>query len=396
MPRRDAAPVGEYLRLDIPLDTPLTGPEKGLVDAVEGHARNNGFYFETGDNDLSFFLHALDPAEFEGAVRALLRERGESGGATPRMHGVFTELLGKIDSVRSYGIRGGRRIYATYNRERKVRGRKEKEAARGPWFYALDHGFTPENNPLPGEFRDRVIRGDSEAVLRALPPQCVDIVITSPPYNFGLGYDTTEDGVDWERYFSKLFAVFDECIRVLKFGGRIIVNVQPLFSDSIPSHHIISHYFMEKRLIWKGEILWEKNNYNCKYTAWGSWKSPSNPYLKYTWEFLEVFSKGNQKKEGSREKVDITAEEFKKWVVAKWSIAPEKRMKEYDHPAMFPEELVMRALKLFSYEGDVVLDPFNGTGTTCVAAKKLNRGYLGIDISEKYCETAKRRLKEIL
>ena len=153
---------------------------------------------------------------------------------------------------------------------------------------------------------------------------------------------------------------------------------------------------MEKKLIWKGEILWEKHNYNCKYTAWGSWKSPGNPYLKYTWEFLEVFAKGDLKKEGSRENADITADEFKKWVVAKWSIAPETQMARFDHPAMFPEELVMRALKLFSFEGDVVLDPFNGAGTTCVAAKKLNRSYLGIDISQKYCETAERRLKEIL
>jgi DNA modification methylase len=110
----------------------------------------------------------------------------------------------------------------------------------------------------------------------------------------------------------------------------------------------------------------------------------------------EVFAKGDLKKEGPRDAIDITADEFKKWVVARWPVAPERRMKEYDHPAMFPEELVRRALKLFSYEGDVVLDPFNGTGTTCVVAKKLNRVYLGIDISEKYCAIAERRLGEIL
>jgi DNA modification methylase len=149
-------------------------------------------------------------------------------------------------------------------------------------------------------------------------------------------------------------------------------------------------------MIWKGEILWEKNNYNCKYCAWGSWRSPSGPYLKYTWEFLEIFSKGTLIKEGKKENIDIKEDEFKKWVVAKWAIAPERNMKNYDHPAMFPEELVERALKLFSYERDIILDPFNGVGTTTIVAKQLNRRYLGIDISQKYCKIAERRIKEIL
>jgi DNA modification methylase len=153
---------------------------------------------------------------------------------------------------------------------------------------------------------------------------------------------------------------------------------------------------MNKKMIWKGEILWEKNNYNCKYTAWGSWKSPSNPYLKYTWEFLEIFCKGALKKDGIGDNADISGDEFKKWVYAKWSIAPERNMKKYDHPAMFPEELVDRTLKLFSFKGDVVLDPFNGVGTTTAVAKQLNRRYLGIDNSKEYCLKAEKRLKEIL
>ena len=149
---------------------------------------------------------------------------------------------------------------------------------------------------------------------------------------------------------------------------------------------------MSKKMIWKGEILWEKNNYNCKYTAWGSWKSPSNPYLKYTWEFVEIFAKGALKKDGHRDKADITADEFKKWVVAKWSIAPERNMKEFKHPAMFPEELVTRVIKLFSFENDIILDPFNGAGTTTFIARRFNRKFLGIDISKEYCATAENRM----
>ncbi|MHA1301601.1 MAG: DNA-methyltransferase, partial [Candidatus Helarchaeota archaeon] len=163
--------------------------------------------------------------------------------------------------------------------------------------------------------------------------------------------------------------------------------------DYIPSHHLISNFFIQNKLIWKGEILWEKHNYNCKYTAWGSWKSPSNPYLKYTWEFLEIFCKGEMRKQGAKENIDITGDEFKKWVVAGWSIAPERNMKKFGHPAMFPEELAKRVLKLFSYKHDLILDPFNGAGTTTFVAKQLGRRFLGIDISEKYCEIARKRLE---
>src|SRR5574338_585587 len=157
-----------------------------------------------------------------------------------------------------------------------------------------------------------------------------------------MAYDAHRDKQDWDDYFKQLFAVLEECVRVLKPGGRLILNVQPLFSDYIPTHHIISKGLLDRGLLWKGEILWEKNNYNCKYTAWGSWKSPASPYLKYTWEFVEVFCKGSRVHSGDKEKADIIGDEFKKWVYAKWSIAPERRMKEFDHPAMFPEELAYR------------------------------------------------------
>ena len=302
------------------------------------------------------------------------------------LHGnreALSDILHAVEDIGSYGINGKKRLYVDYNSERKVVDRKSKERRRGKYYYAKDHDFRRLSNILPSEFTDQIICGDSEAVLKQLPDNCVDLVFTSPPYNFGLGYqdgneDVSEsDATDWESYFSKLFAVFDECIRVLKYGGRIVVNLQPLFSDYIPSHHIISNYFIEKRLIWKGEILWEKNNYNCKYTAWGSWKSPSSPYLKYTWEFLEVFCKGDLKKDGESSNADIDADSFKEWVVARWSIAPERRMREFGHPAVFPEELARRVLLLFSFRGDTVLDPFAGVGTTCVEARSNDRRFLG-------------------
>lgn len=304
-------------------------------------------------------------------------------------------VFSTIDSIGSYGIKGSKRHFAGYNAERKVANRKEKEQNRGKHYYSYGNNFSKENVEIPKEFENKVICADSLELLKKLPDNCVDIIFTSPPYNFGLDYDSHNDTAMWDDYFDMLFKIFTECIRVLKYGGRFVVNVQPLYSDYIPAHHIISNFFIQNKMIWKGEIMWEKNNYNCKMCSYGSWKSPSSPYLKYTWEFVEVFCKGDLRKKGNSADADISVEEFKSWVVAKWSIAPERHMKEYGHPAMFPENLVERVLKLFSFQNDVVLDPFNGAGTTTAVAKKTGRRYLGIDISKEYCDTAESRLKNI-
>lgn len=279
-------------------------------------------------------------------------------------------------------------------RERKVKNRLEKEKERKGTKHLTQ--MNGKNNELPVKFLNKIIQGDSGEVLKEFPDNCIDIIITSPPYNFGLDYENEKkDAIHWDLYFEKINKIWEQCARVLKSGGRFCLNVQPLFSDYIPTHHKFSQQLSNLGLIWKAEILWDKHNYNAKYTAWGSWQSPSMPYLKYTWEFIEVFCKESHKKEGKRENIDISGEEFKKWVNAKWDVAPERNMKEHEHPAMFPEAIPERLLKLFSYKSDVVLDPFNGAGTTTLVAKKLDRNYVGIDVSGKYNEIAKRRLKEV-
>ena len=245
-------------------------------------------------------------------------------------------------------------------------------------------------NPFPTEYENRIVCGNSLDVLRAWPDECVDLIFTSPPYNFGMGYDKYDDTLDYDRYFDTLNPIFSECIRVLKQGGRIVVNVMPVWSDYVPTHHIISDFFRRNGLIWRNEILWEKNNYNCKYTAWGSWKSPGSPYLKYTWEFVEVFCKGSLKHVGETKETDLTADEFKTWTTAKWTIAPSHNT--HGHPATFPEELARRVIKLFSFKQDVVVDPFGGVGTTAIVANMLGRRYTSIDISERYTKAAVNRM----
>ena len=369
----------------IEIEYPINQKILSYINELFSGFPKEDLFYELNENSLRIYLRKINFITFKRRIFSLLNDETKQ---------VFQEILSKIENIRSYGIVGNKRVYVNYNEERKVKNRKLKERMRNPFFYARDHNFSKKNNPLPDEFKNKIIIGDSEEVLKQLPDNCIDLIFTSPPYNFGLDYSNSEDGINWNSYFDKLFRIFDECIRVLKYGGRIIVNIQPLFSDYIPTHHIISNFFISRKLIWKAEIIWEKNNYNCKYTAWGSWKSPSNPYLKYTWEFLEVFCKGSIKHNGKKESADISADEFKKWTIAKWEIPPEMRMKEFGHPAMFPEELAERVIKLFSFKGDIVLDPFNGVGTTSVVAKKLGRIYVGIDISEEYCRKAIERIEK--
>lgn len=371
-----------YKIIQINLEEDLSSKDKKIIDEINNCFSKTNFYFEIKNDILIFYFRLIDLDKLKTTLKEL------NAGT------VFDKLIIEIEDIKNYGIKAGKRLYIDFKNERKVNKRKQKVEERGIYYYAKDNVFSKKNNDIPSDFENKIVCGDSEEVLKKLPDNCVDLILTSPPYNFGLDYENHKDVTDWNNYFDKLLRVFKECIRVVKYGGRIVVNVQPLYSDYIPIHHIISNFFMQNKMIWRNEILWEKNNYNAKYTAWGSWKSPSNPYLKYTWEFLEVFSKGDLKHIGDRKNADITGDEFKEWVNAKWSIAPEKKMKEHGHPAMFPEKIVYRTLKLYSFKNDIILDPFNGVGTTTKIAKQTGRRYLGIDMSDKYCKKAEKRLLE--
>lgn len=306
---------------------------------------------------------------------------------------LISNLVEELHKIRSFSSSNGKIVYKSFNKDKKVKDKYDNKKKRLGYEY-YKKTFLDANNEIPKKLINKIYCDNSLNFLKTLPSNCIDLILTSPPYNFGIKYNNTSDVNVWKDYFEKLFAIFRECNRVLKDNGRFIINIQPLFSDYIPTHHIISNFFFNEGLIWKGEVIWEKNNYNCKYCTWGSWQSPSSPYLKYSWEFIEIFCKNSLKKEGEKNNIDISAEEFKKWVYAKWSMAPERKMKQYKHDAMFPEELAKRAIKLFSYKNDIVLDPFNGAGTTTKVAKELNRRFIGIDIDKIYCKIAKERLKE--
>ncbi len=143
----------------------------------------------------------------------------------------------------------------------------------------------------------------------------------------------------------------------------------------------------------RGEIIWQKAagaNGSC---AWGSFNSASNPTLRDLHEYVLVFSKGDFRR-AYKGKSTISTEAFMRDTLSVWNIRPESA-KKIGHPAPFPVELPFRLIDLYTYEGDLVLDPFLGSGTTCVAAKMLHRDYVGYDTIRRYCDLARNRLAEI-
>ncbi len=285
-----------------------------------------------------------------------------------------------------YNSKSGYRTYENLKVDNKIIKKKKKIAK-----------INYSHQELEEERLNVIINDDCLEYMKTLPNNCIDCIITSPPYNFGIDYgDYYSDENTWDSYFKIMNKIIKEMYRILTTGGRVIWNIQPFFSDYIPSHHIFSQIFLKHKFIWRNEILWEKNNYSARYTSWGSWKSPASPYLKYTHEFIEVYCKETIKHNNRRNEIpDITDEEFKSAVIGKWSIAPERNMKKYNHDAMFPEKLVEKALKVYTFPNDVILDPFGGVGTTAAVCKRINRNYISVDVSKEYCVTAKKRVEDI-
>ncbi|BAJ64759.1 DNA-methyltransferase [Anaerolinea thermophila] len=212
-----------------------------------------------------FYFHTLDIKLLQRNIEMLTAHdlfSANNPSSSRKAGELLQKIYEEVSKIGSYGIRSGKRQYVNFDIERKVRNRKAKEQNRSQYYYAQDNNFSKISNQLPPEMTNQIFCGDSLEVLKKIPDNSIDLIFTSPPYNFGLEYERQDDAHKWDLYFEKLFAIFDECIRVLKFGGRIAVNIQPLFSDYIPSHHLISNFFISRRMIWKGEILWEKNNYN--------------------------------------------------------------------------------------------------------------------------------------
>jgi site-specific DNA-methyltransferase (adenine-specific) len=240
-----------------------------------------------------------------------------------------------------------------------------------------------------GDWVDQVYPQSAEKL--PIPDASVALAFTSPPYNVGKEYDVDATLVE---YLGLIRTVGAEVYRALKPGGRYVVNIANLGRKPyIPLHRYFYQVHEELGFLAMGEIVWQKGkgaNGNC---AWGSWKSAKSPRLRDLHEYLLVFAKGSFSRPDDGDS-DISDEEFMEATLSVWNIPPESA-KRVGHPAPFPLALAERVVKLYSYKNDVVLDPFMGSGTTCLAAKKLGRHYVGLDISDEYCRLAQKRLKQV-
>lgn len=236
--------------------------------------------------------------------------------------------------------------------------------------------------------------------IKEIQDDFLDLVITSPPYNVDLGnnkyhkspYDLYNDNKEQQHYIMWLKEVFTELFKKLKKGGRCCINIGDGKNGAIPTSSDIIQFMKEIGYIPLTHIIWDKSQV-CNRTSWGSFKSPSCPSFPTPFEHILVFCKQDKKLQ-TKGKSDITKEEFIEWSLALWKFAPETKQKKIGHNAMFPEELSKRCLKMFSWIGANVCDPFNGAGTTAVTCHKYGRNFIGFEISQEYCEITKKRLKQ--
>jgi len=230
----------------------------------------------------------------------------------------------------------------------------------------------------------------------AIDKGSVDLIVTSPPYNVDIHYESFKDDIPYEKYLEFTEKWLEKALTLVKPDGRMCLNIPLDKSKGREEEGFQSVYAdilaIAKNVGWKyfSTIIWNEQNISRR-TAWGSWLSASAPYVIAPVEVIIVLYKKWWKKRHAG-KSDIKRDEFIKWTNGVWNFSGENRIK-VGHPSPFPVELPKRCIKLFSYIGDTVLDPFLGSGTTLIACLETNRIGIGVEIDRNYCELAVQRLK---
>jgi site-specific DNA-methyltransferase (adenine-specific) len=235
--------------------------------------------------------------------------------------------------------------------------------------------------------------------LRKMDDNTIDLVVTSPPYNVDLGnnkynknpYNLYNDNKEHQEYISWLKEIFSLVYLKLKSGGRVCINIGDSKNGAIPTHSDVIQMMCDIGYIPMTNIIWNKNTTSNR-ASFGSYLSPSCPSFPRGFEFILVFAKENKKLQYKGE-TDLTKEEFVEWTNGLWTFAPETRQKKIGHPAMFPEELPKRLIKMFSWKGALVVDPFMGSGTTAIACINTNRNYIGFELDTDYFNIATERIE---
>lgn len=245
-------------------------------------------------------------------------------------------------------------------------------------------------NPIKLEHLNKIFCKSCEK-MEELPDNSIHLMITSPPYNVGKEYD---ENLTLNEYLGFLKKIWKEIKRVLVPGGRACINIANLGRKPyIPLHAFIIRDMLELGFLMRGEIIWNKASSSSPSTAWGSWLSAKNPTLRDIHEYILVFSKGMYTRENLGRKSTISKDEFLEFTKSVWTFPAESAIK-VGHPAPFPVELPYRLIQLYTFENEVVLDPFIGSGQTAIAAIKAHRRYVGYEINEEYVRLAEKRIMD--
>jgi modification methylase len=246
-------------------------------------------------------------------------------------------------------------------------------------------------NPVPPPYVNITLAKSSESMLE-LPDMSVHLMVTSPPYNVGKEYDRN---ITLAEYLAFLGRVWQEVHRVLVPGGRACINIANLGRKPyIPLHSYIVQDMAQLGFLMRGEVIWNKASSASPSTAWGSWRSPANPTLRDVHEYILIFSKaGFSRKNPDRRPATLSRDEFLEFTKSVWTF-PAVSARSVGHPAPFPVELPYRLMQLYTFEHEVVLDPFMGSGQTAIAAVKSNRHFIGYETDPAYVQLAEKRIKQ--
>jgi len=248
-------------------------------------------------------------------------------------------------------------------------------------------------NTIPSQYLDQIFCKTSEK-MEELPDNSVHLMVTSPPYNVGKEYD---ENLTLNEYREFLKRVWSEVKRVLVPGGRACINIANLGRKPyIPLHAFLIEDMLDLGFLMRGEIIWNKASSGSPSTAWGTWLSAKNPILRDIHEYILVFSKSSFARDLiENKKSTISKEEFLEFTKSVWTFSAEPATK-VGHPAPFPVELPYRLIQLYTFEKEVILDPFMGSGQTAIAAIKTHRHYIGYETNQEYIELAQRRIKDFI
>ena len=249
----------------------------------------------------------------------------------------------------------------------------------------------PRNVEGPAETPGVTILNEDFLTTRSIPRSSIDLIVTSPPYNVSIAYSTVRDDISYADYLDFTGKWLEKAYSLMKPDGRMCLNI-PLDKNLGGQQSVYADILsLAKACGWRyhATVIWNEQNISRR-TAWGSWLSARAPYVIAPVETIAILYHGTWKKTEAGVS-DITRDEFIGWTNGVWTFSGEKKGRA-NHPAPFPLELPTRCIKLFTYVGDTVLDPFMGSGTTLLACRNLKRKGIGVEIDAAYCEVAEKRL----